>query len=457
MKKIGRYIVQGLLGRGGMGKVFKVKLPIIDKIAALKILEPDPLTAKLLGPDKLHSLFRHEAVTMTGIRHPNIVSVYDYDEHQGKPFFVMDYYPNNLGAIMGEDYSVEHPSRRISVDRSIDYALQTIDGLDCLHDAGILHRDIKPFNLLITAQNRVKICDFGLSKLRNESFSGPKNLNVGSPYYAAPEQEADPENVDARSDLYSLGIMFYRMLTCRLPYLNDMDWQYPPPSELNRDLDSQWDAFFAKAINRNRQRRFAHAREMKKALTELQAHWKKRRELSCSLPDLNSGEPPLSPRPIKIPLRHSPYKIRPQHALGRFNLDHLWQPNGYVRNHFIKISDKTVEDRSTGLMWQISGSHFPRTWTEAHLYIHRLNQEAYGEIDHWRIPTIDELVTILKPSAQGSALCIAPVFDTTQRWIWSTDRRSYVSAYYADMELGFVGWQDFSAPYYVRAVSSPIP
>lgn len=71
------------------------------------------------------------------------------------------------------------------------------------------------------------------------------------------------------------------------------------------------------------------------------------------------------------------------------------------------------------------------------------------------MPTVDELVTLLKPKPQGPALCIEPIFDTTQRWIWSIDRRSYVSAYYVDMQLGFVGWQDFSAPYYVRAVSSP--
>ncbi len=457
MKKIGRYIVQGLLGRGGMGKVFKVKLPVIDKITALKILDPDPLTAELMGKDKIHSLFLREAVTMAGISHPNIVSVFDYDEHDGKPFFVMDYYPNNLGTIMGELYTVEQTSRRISVDRALSYTLQTLDGLDCLHDAGILHRDIKPFNLLVTEQDRVKICDFGLSKLRNESFSGPENLNVGSPYYAAPEQENDPDNVDARSDLYSLGIVFYRMLTSRLPYLNDMERKFPPASELNPDLDSQWDDFFKLAIDRQRVCRFSDANAMKKALVELQDHWQKQKDLTCSLTEFESRPPLAEPRPIKTPLRHSPYKIRPQQAVSQFNLDKLWQPNRYVQNDFVKISDEILQDRATGLTWQVSGSNFPRTWEQAHLYIHRLNEEAYGDFDNWHMPTIDELVTLLIPAAQESALCIEPVFNQTQRWIWSIDRRSYVSAYYVNIELGFVGWQDFSAPYYVRAVHSPNP
>ena len=102
MKKIGRYIIEGLLGRGGMGRVFKVRLPVIDKIAALKILDPDPLVARLMGIRKLRNLFTHEAATMAGLNHPNIVAVYDYDEHDGNPFFVMDYFPNSLGTMIGE-------------------------------------------------------------------------------------------------------------------------------------------------------------------------------------------------------------------------------------------------------------------------------------------------------------------------------------------------------------------
>ncbi len=440
-----------------MGKVFKVKLPIIEKITALKILDPDPLAAELMGMDKLRSLFLHEAITIAGINHPNIVSVHDFDEHEGKPFFVMDYYPNNLGTIIGELYLVEQPSRRISVDRALNYSLQTLDGLDCLHDTGILHRDIKPFNLLVTAQDKIKICDFGLSKLRNESFSGPANLNVGSPYYAAPEQETDPDSGDARSDLYSLGIIFYRMLTRCLPYLNDMDRQYAPPSQTNPDLDTQWDDFFSMAIARRREYRFRDAKAMKKALIDLQCHWQKHKEMSCARPEYFSDTPGPKSRPVALPLRQSPYKIRPCQATSRFNLDKLWQPKEYMCNQFVKISDDIIEDQATGLTWQTSGSHYPRTWPQAHLYIHQLNEEAYGDIHHWRIPTIDELVTLLKPSARGAALCIETMFDHTQRWIWSIDRRSYVSAYYVNIELGFVGWQDFSAPYYVRAVSSPNP
>lgn len=454
MKKIGRYIIEGLLGRGGMGRVYKVRLPVIDKIAALKLLDPDPLMADLVGIEKLRNLFTHEAITMAGLNHPNIVAVYDYDDHAGKPFFVMDYFPNNLGAMMGESYAVEKPSRPIRVDRALDYTRQILDGLDCLHDVGILHRDIKPYNVLVTARDTLKICDFGLSKIRHETFDGPANLNVGSPYYAAPEQEADPDHVDVRTDLYSVGVMCYRMLTCRLPYLHNSEAGYRPPSRSNPNLDERWDDFLAQALARKPEQRFATAAEMRSALFALQQHWERQKQKSCAHPGLLPEHLPTPLRTVKA-RRHFPLKLRTGQAAARFDLDALWQPNTYVHNDLIQRSDDTVEDRTTGLIWQKTGSGYPRTWQEAHLYVHRLNEHAHGGVKNWRLPTIDELVTLLTPSHQSADLCIEPIFGKTQRWIWSIDRRSYVSAYYVDMELGFVGWQDFSAPYYVRPVSSP--
>jgi len=454
MKQIGRYIIRGLLGRGGMGKVFKVELPPLGRIAALKILDPDPLLAKLMGIEVLRKLFTHEAVTMAGLNHPNIVSVHDFDAHEGKPFFVMDYYANNLGTLMGESYIIEQSSRLILIDKALDYTIQTLSGLDCLHDSGILHRDIKPFNLLITSRDTIKICDFGLSKLRHEAFKGPANLNVGSPYYAAPEQEADPDGIDARADLYPVGIMLYRMLTRRLPYINDGDEGYRPPSHLNPDLDRRWDTFMAKAIARHPGKRFANAGKMKQALAELQGHWHQQKEKTCALSAVPTGAASPESLAFKVEPRNKPLKINPRDASDRFNLDALWQPIDYTINHFERQGTEAMKDLATGLIWQQSGSKHPRSWRSAHQYIRQLNEQKYGGVQDWRLPTVDELVTLLKPSPQGEALCIAPVFDDTQRWLWSIDRRSYAAAFYVDIELGFVGWQDFSAPYYVRAVHS---
>lgn len=450
--KIGRYIIRGLLGRGGMGKVYKVELPPIGKIGALKMLDPDELLASLMGYERLRALFVKEAVTLAGLRHPNIIAIHDFDEHQGKPFYIMDYFPNNLGAMIGESYHIESASRTIAADKALDYLGQTLNGLCRLHDAGILHRDIKPFNLLVSDRDTIKICDFGLSKLRGETFGGPANLNVGSPYYAAPEQESDPDSVDARADLYPLGIMFYRMLTGHLPDIEGRIAPYRPPSSWNTDMDAAWDAFIAAAIAHSPSRRFTSARAMMDALHELRSHWQHQKEMSCTLASNAPGKHCSdSGRSGKKP-RRSPVKWKPDTAARKLNLDNLWRPRNYFGNRFEPHADDTVTDHSTGLIWQQSGSAYPRTWHQAHDYISQLNAGQFAGHRNWHLPTIDELATLLKPNPHGVELCIASVFEATQRWIWSADRRSYLSAYYVDIELGFIGWQDFSAPYYVRAV-----
>jgi eukaryotic-like serine/threonine-protein kinase len=223
---------------------------------------------------------------------------------------------------------------------------------------------------------------------------------------------------------------------------------------LNPDLDRRWDDFLTRALARRPEKRFATAARMRTELLALRHHWERQKQKSCALPDLRPELPP-APLSTTTPRRHFPLKIGTAKAAARFDLDALWQPNAYVRNDLIRHSDDTVEDRSTGLVWQKTGCGYPRTWQEAHLYVRRLNESAHGGVRNWRMPTIDELITLLTPTHQGADLCVEPIFGKTQRWIWSSDRRSFVSAYYVDMALGFVGWQDFSAPYYVRAVSTP--
>ena len=251
MKYIGRYKIKGLLGSGGMGRVYKVELPSIRKISALKLLNPDPLLAKLMGRDTLLHIFTQEAGTMARLQHPNIVGVNDFESGPDGTFYIMDYLPNNLGVVMGETFKVEAPTRKLEIDTALNYTRQILEGLACLHHADIIHRDIKPFNLLITSQDHIKICDFGMSKLHGERYTGPKNLNVGSPYYAAPEQTQSPDAVNATADLYAVGIILFRMLTGQLPQTSSVS-----VSHLNNHLDYRWDEFLATSIKEDPQERF---------------------------------------------------------------------------------------------------------------------------------------------------------------------------------------------------------
>ncbi|MGE0083811.1 MAG: protein kinase [Desulfococcaceae bacterium] len=449
MKKIGRYTVRALLGQGGMGKVFKVEMPVTGRLAAMKLLKPNPLTVRLMGMESLRELFVSEAVIMAGLRHPNLLDIWDFDEdNQGNPFYITDYYCNNLGIMIGESSEAEKPCRVISTDRAIHYMHQILLGLACLHHSGIIHRDIKPANLLVTDQDTVKICDFGLSKFRKERFRGPASLKVGSPWYAAPEQEKNPDEADFTADIYSAGVTLYRMLTGILP----AD-RVQKPSDLNPDMDEDWNAFIFQAIHQDSGQRFASARQMLAVFDQLSADWEARKQNICrfSFPEKQERTGGIS---RKRTLRCHPVKVRAMYAQERFGLDDLWQPGEYVQNRFTVSENGTVSDESTGLMWEHGGAEYPLTWKKAGEYIDSLRRQRFAEYENWRLPSIEELMSLLIRTPRGRDFCMEPVFDQTRKWLWSCDLCTFISAWYVSLDLGFVFWQDFSAYYYVRGVRS---
>lgn len=451
MKYIGKFKVKGLLGKGGMGKVFKVEYPVTRKIGALKLLEPEPLLTTLMGEQGVEDLFVAEAVTLASVRHPHVVEILDFDRFEGKPYYTMGFYSNNLGSLMGESYEVELPTRIIPVERSVRYCLQILDGLACLHDRSIIHRDIKPFNILLDDLDNVKICDFGLSKLRNEIFQGHESLKVGSPYYASPEQEKDPDGVDETADLFSVGVMLFRMLTGRLPEKTSRGTYRA--TDNNPDLDTSWDDFFNRAMAHLPTDRFKDADAMAGELKELGVAWVEKKSKICSLPEdwLEEPEPLRGMRKI----RDVPAKISRSDARQAFGLDKLMRPKQVEKKRLQLLGETLVVDHGTGLIWQVSGTRFPVNWKEGHAYIDGLNQKKYQGFDCWRMPTAAELVTIITPPSQvtqGAGICLEPLFDLSQNSLWSADRATFTSAWYASLELGFIDRSDRSSYYHVKGV-----
>jgi serine/threonine-protein kinase len=449
MKKIGRYQIRGILGRGGMSTVYKVAMPITGKIVALKLLLPAQPLIDLLGTSELERIFTGEAVTMAGLHHPHIADIRDFDkDDQGRPFYVMEYYCKNLGNMIGEHFRVEERSRIMAPDKVIHYGLQILDGLSCLHQASIVHRDIKPYNILVTDQDSVKICDFGLSKLRGETRGRPRNLQIGSPFYTPPEQEKEPELVDDRADLYSCAVMLYRMLTGELPDT------MRKASQLNPLLDAQWDLFLATGLARDRENRFASAKAMHHALMKLQEHWQQSKEKTCTiLDDQQTGNGSGRSTGEKI-LRRQPVKVDPHGGRKLFKVDSLWRPRHYIANQFIDNRDATITDRACGLVWQQAGFDYPLTWEGARQYVQSLNEYSTAGCSKWRLPTVDELLSLLTEMSLREQYCMAPLFDRSKKWLWSGDKRSFIAAWYVSVDLGFVGWQDMTCYNYVRAVCS---
>jgi serine/threonine-protein kinase len=443
VRTIGGYAVLGLLGRGGMGAVYKVRHLALGRAAALKLLAPADELLATAGAAELERRFLAEARTMAALHHPNIAPVWDLGRDRlGRPYFVMDYGCTTLGGLIGETYLVEAPSRTLPLPRAADIASQTLEGLARLHYAGIVHRDVKPFNLLLDGL-RVRLIDFGLSRLRGERMALHPSEKVGSPFYAAPEQEADPEAADARSDLYAVGVTLVRMLTGRLPLPGA-----PRPSALNPDLDADWDAFLAQACAADPARRFPSANAMAAALEALLVAWNARAARACALP----SEPAAPAGQAPALRRRAPLKTGPRTGPEAFGLDALWRPRAYPPRAFRDQGDGTVAERESGLLWEREGTPYAVEYAQALEHVAGLNARRLGGEVGWRLPTVPELATLLRPVARERAHCLEPVFDPARARLWSADRRTFQSAWTADAELGHIAHHDLDCRLFARAV-----
>jgi serine/threonine protein kinase len=277
-----------LIGQGGMGAVYKARQPVLDRLVALKILPPRP------GSDPgFAERFTREARALARLSHPNIVAVYDFGQISGAG--VSPANPPNVGPATASEASplAPHPSSlppqptsplpyfimeyvdgpnlrqleragKLSPREALQIVPQICEALQYAHDEGIVHRDIKPENVLLDKKGRVKIADFGLAKILGRE---PQDVHLtgagqvmGTPHYMAPEQVEHPQEVDHRADIYSLGVVFYEMLTGELPL-----GKFGPPSTRTHgmQIDVRLDEVVLHALEKEPGRRYQHASEVK--------------------------------------------------------------------------------------------------------------------------------------------------------------------------------------------------
>jgi serine/threonine protein kinase len=208
-----RYRILELLGRGGMGSVFKAEHTVMGRVVALKVLHPH-LVANPEAVERFHVEVRGAA----RLNHPNIVTAYDADQADDLHFFVMEFVP-------GRDLAnVLRKVGPLPVAHACEFVRQAALGLQHAHEQGLVHRDLKPHNLMLTGTNQIKILDFGLARFATERRPGdPVNLTgvgavMGSPDYIAPEQGRDARTADIRADVYSLGCTLYHLLAGQVPF-----------------------------------------------------------------------------------------------------------------------------------------------------------------------------------------------------------------------------------------------
>ncbi len=446
MKCIGRYEVLGRLGRGAMSTVYKAKAPITGRLVALKILQPrDDIFVDLVGELRLREIFIEEAKIMGNLSHDHVAKIIDCDEHEGQPFIVLEYFAHSIGAFIGESYRVEAPSRIISAAKTRSYLVQALRGLERLHFAGIIHRDIKPFNLMLTSDDRIKIIDFGLSRVRGEEKMAIPGMQVGSPYYAAPEQEKDPKKADGRADLFSLGIMGYRMLTGRL--VDHRQGEVLQPSALNSELGPEWDDCIMKSIAINPSDRYANALEMRLAVESLPLAGQKR----CAEGDIHHSREMWT---VRREMRSEPARVMFKDIRQILGLDELLRPLQYTIQDFQVLGQLVALEKNSGLFWQRRGSGFTLDWQQAKEYVQHLNSINWQGRNSWRLPTLDEALTILNPPLHGVPCSGWPLFDNTIHWLWTSDHCTKKQAWMVDVVESFFDRLDKDGIASVCAVSS---
>ena len=263
---ISHYRITEKLGEGGMGVVYKAEDTKLERPVALKFLAPHAIE------DPEHKArFVREAKAAARLDHQNICSVYEIDEADGQTFLAMAF-------LEGQTVKEKIAERPLKLEEALDIAIQTGQGLEAAHEKAIVHRDIKSANLMLTSQGQVKIMDFGLAQLADRSKLTKTTTMLGTPAYMSPEQ-ALREPTDHRTDIWSLGVMLYEMLTGHLPFEGEREQavlyaitneEPEPVTALRSRLPTELDRVLGKALAKDRDERYQHADELLVDLRVLQ-------------------------------------------------------------------------------------------------------------------------------------------------------------------------------------------
>jgi tRNA A-37 threonylcarbamoyl transferase component Bud32 len=294
------------LGRGGMGVVYKARQKTLNRLVALKLLAPERVRdAKFAGR------FTREAQALAALNHPNIVTIHDFGQAGGFYFLLMEFVDGvNLRQLLR--------ARRLTPEEALAIVPPLCDALQFAHDRGIVHRDIKPENLLLDKAGRVKVADFGIAKMLGTANGGDhagqpassENVTqnaVGTPGYSAPEQKTDPQRVDSRADIYSLGVVFYEMLTGELP-----GKRIEPPSG-KVHIDVRLDEVVLRALENKPELRYQQVSEVKTLLETIAATPASPRQPAVPSYRINPGVDYRSKATLwGLPLLHVALGVDPQ-------------------------------------------------------------------------------------------------------------------------------------------------
>ncbi len=257
---LGRYEIIDELGQGAMGTVYKAKDPLIDRIVAIKTINLDLAEEE---KEEYEGRFYQEAKAAGRLSHPNIVTVYDVGKSGDIAYIAMEF-------LQGRELrDILNDGKRLPVDRVLDIVMQVALGLAYAHEHDIVHRDVKPSNIMVVRDGHVKITDFGIARMTSAAVRTQTGMVLGSPKYMSPEQVTG-KPIDQRSDIFSLGVMLYEMLTGQPPFVGEninaimyqtLNVMPPPPSTLNPAVPGMLNFIVAKALAKVLDDRYQNAKE----------------------------------------------------------------------------------------------------------------------------------------------------------------------------------------------------
>ena len=261
---IGKYQLRRQLGRGAMGVVYEAFDTVIERAVALKLLRTDAFPPEQLAD--LGVRFKREAHSAGKLSHPNIVTIFDYGVHEGAPYIVMD-------LMSGQELSRRVESgARLPLAETAKIVTELLAALAYAHERGVVHRDIKPSNLFLLSDGTLKVVDFGVARIESSELTETGAV-LGTPAYMSPEQFLGLP-VDGRSDLFSVGVILYHLLTGDRPFsgspttiMQKVLRQDPiEPTALNPTLAADWDTVITRALAKKPEQRFQSARQFADAL-----------------------------------------------------------------------------------------------------------------------------------------------------------------------------------------------
>jgi eukaryotic-like serine/threonine-protein kinase len=292
--QLGRYVIQSELGRGAMGVVYKATDSVLERTVAVKTVN---ITLEREYAEKYEQRFYQEAKAAGGLNHPNIVTVHDVGKAGDVVYMAMEYIEGvELRTLIGE-------GRPLRVAQAVSIAAQVAEGLAFAHQRGVVHRDVKPANIMVVANGPVKITDFGIARMRGSGDLTQTGTLLGSPKYMSPEQVIG-KRADQRSDIFSLGVILYEMLCGTAPFNGEnvtalmyqiVNFVPPAPGSINNAVPELLDYIVAKMLAKPLDQRYADAAELARDLRECE------RQLSAppggtqpprSLPGLATGPQP---------------------------------------------------------------------------------------------------------------------------------------------------------------------